>query len=82
LPAADKHAGGEKDHGVMALTQDDFVGAVARLNDLTRGQVIKLLPCSAPTSKPTAAFRSTADMLRIPKLSFETTYEDRTFRIT
>lgn len=66
----------------MALTQDDFVGAVARLNDLTRRQEIKWLPC-APTPRSHAGL-STAITVEIftPKLSFEATYDERILRIT
>jgi hypothetical protein len=64
----------------MALTQDDFVGAVARLNDLTRRQVIRWSPC-APTTAPHAGL-STAVKMFTPRLSFEATYDDRILRIT
>jgi hypothetical protein len=37
----------------MALTKEDFVGAVARLNDLTRLQVIKWTPCNTPQKPAT-----------------------------
>jgi len=39
----------------MALTQEDFVGAVAKLNDLTRRQVIKWSPCDPPRRAVTGA---------------------------
>ncbi len=61
----------------MALTQDDFVGAVARLNDLTRRQVIRWSPC-APTTAPHAGL-STAVKMFTPRLSFEATYDDRIY---
>jgi hypothetical protein len=67
----------------MALTKEDFVGAVARLNDLTRLQVIKWTPCSTP-QKPAAGL-TVNELLGGPfqaEYSFETTYDQRILRIT
>jgi hypothetical protein len=70
----------------MALSQDDFVSAVARLNDLTRRQVIKWLPCSPPMQRPPATIRSAVEAVTAsqwqPKVSFETIYDNRILRIT
>jgi hypothetical protein len=67
----------------MALTQGDFVGAVARLNDLTRRQLIKWSPCSAPTPRSHAGLSTViAVEMFTPKLSFEATYDERILRIT
>ena len=64
----------------MALTQDDFVGAVTKLNELTRQQVIKWLPCNFPSKAPVTknAFVGPYEA----KYSYETAYEDRILRIT
>jgi hypothetical protein len=59
----------------MALTQDDFVTAVVKLNDLTRLQVIKWQPCD-PIAKTWGIGQDLA------KQSFEATHEDRRLRIT
>ncbi len=64
----------------MALTEDDFVGAGARLNALTRRQVIKWSPC-APTPRSHAGLSTAVEMVT-PKLSFEATYDERMLRIT
>jgi hypothetical protein len=64
----------------MALTQGDFVGAVARLNDLTRRHIIKWSPC-APTPKSHAGLGTTVEMFK-PKLSFEAIYDERSLMIT
>jgi hypothetical protein len=69
----------------MALTQDDFVGAVARLNDLTRRQMIKWSPSSPPPPKPDAGLLASAvEMLRakIPKIAYEALYDKRILRLT
>lgn len=72
----------------MTLTQDDFVSAVVRLNDLTRRQVIKWTPCSPP-AQSTSGPGSAPDLSKIltasiwrSKVSFETTYDGRVLRIT
>jgi hypothetical protein len=64
----------------MALTQEDFVGAVARLNDLTRRQVIKWTPCSPPQRNTTSL--GELIMREEAEYSFETTYDQRILRIT
>jgi hypothetical protein len=70
----------------MALTQDDFVGAVARLNDLTRRQVIKWRACGTPQRNQdpnlSTAIAAAFGGQFIPRLSFEATYEGRILRIT
>jgi hypothetical protein len=85
LPGLGKHVGREKDHWVMTLTQDDFVGAVARLNDLTRRQVIKWSLSSPPAREPDAGpLASAAEMLRAsrPKIAYEARYDERILRVT
>jgi hypothetical protein len=85
LPGLGKHVGREKDHWIMALTQDDFVGAIARLNDLTRRQVIKWSPSSPPAREPDAGpFASAVEMLRgsRPKIAYEALYDERILRST
>ncbi len=68
----------------MALTKEDFVGAVARLNDLTRLQVIKWTPCNAPQKPPTGL--AAGELLMRgefePTYSFEATHDQRILRIT
>jgi hypothetical protein len=73
----------------MTLTQDDFVGAVARLNDLTRRREIKWSPCSAPMPRsqagPSGAIPTemlSSFLQSKPKFSFEATYDERILRIT
>jgi len=71
----------------MALTQDDFVGAVAKINDLTRRQMIKWKPCTPPnrTSAGQGLFAfsavSTAASLDATA-SFEALHDGRVLRIT
>jgi hypothetical protein len=67
----------------MALTKEDFVGAVARLNDLTRLQVIKWTPCNTPQKPATGlAFNELLRGQFQAEYSFETTYDQRILRIT
>jgi hypothetical protein len=66
----------------MALTQGDFVGAVARLNDLTRRQLIKWSPCvPTPRSHAGVSAAIAVEMFK-QKFSFEATYDERILRIT
>jgi hypothetical protein len=70
----------------MALTQEDFVSAVTRLNDLTRRQVINWSPTSPPVQRSDAGpLAAAAEMLRgakKPKIAYEAVYDKRILRIT
>jgi hypothetical protein len=64
----------------MALTQDDFVSAVAKLNELTRQQVIKWRPYYPPIAPSTSMA-----IILLPgekQFSYEATHEGRLLRIT
>jgi hypothetical protein len=63
----------------MALTQDDLVGAVAKLNELTRQQVIRWHACNpGRTSLGDSLFSAPYEA----KGSFEANHDGRLLRIT
>src|SRR4051794_490549 len=64
----------------MALTQNDFVNAVTKLNELTRQQVIKWRQCAPPTKLP----RRVSNVFQTfePQRSYETEHDGRRLRIT
>jgi hypothetical protein len=73
--ASGEPAGGEKDNRIMALTQDDFVSAVTKLNELTRLQLIKWQPCTPIPNDDKLG-------INVARNAFEATHEGRKLRIT
>jgi len=67
----------------MALTQEDLVAAVTKLNELTQLQVIRWRPCEPP-EKISAAdqFSPMFEPQFIPKHSYEVIHDQRRLRIT
>lgn len=64
----------------MALRQNDFVNAVAKLNELTRQQVIKwrqCVPLATPPRRVSGFFQSFE-----PQRSYEAEHDGRRLRIT
>lgn len=64
----------------MALTRDDLVGAIAKLNELTRQKAIEWQQCPPPSKPPISANALIGNLEA--RSSFEATHEDRLLRIT
>jgi len=63
----------------MAVTQNDLVGAVTKLNELTRTQRLKWEPCNPPSQKKAFGM----EMLdHLGTKSFQAVHEGRILRIT
>jgi hypothetical protein len=72
----------KEDYRLMALKQDDFVRAVAKLNELTRARVIKWTRSdSLPKPRGGGLGLGIPNSIN-PKISFQTAHEGRVLRIT
>ncbi|HVC50824.1 MAG TPA: hypothetical protein VND87_02260 [Stellaceae bacterium] len=63
----------------MAVTQDDLVGAVTKLNELTRTQRLKWEPCNPPIQKKAFGL---GRLDHLGTKSFQAVHEGRVLRIT
>jgi hypothetical protein len=66
----------------MALTQNDFVEAVTKLNDLTRQQIIRWHPCNPPYTARDQGLLGMISSQNEKISSFEAIHDGRIIRIT